>query len=234
MYLFDSQRRRGEIKSYNLQCNAITKYLENNDESYINYPLNIQDLGMDFHISTNPCNNWYHIFVNDDNYNIQDKIKFLLFLYKIKHLKTNFLIEFYNICILYNKADYFYDDISSLLSNIISKNTNDFNFIEHRDHKDNNIINIVKKIKHKKALSIINMYNINTNDNKNENLDNHNNKAIENDKLTCMICMDCQINTCIKKCGHSSFCYDCVRLIDQCPICRVNFCKSDLIKIYFC
>ncbi len=49
----------------------------------------------------------------------------------------------------------------------------------------------------------------------------------------CVICMERQIDTCIKICGHLGFCFECSMNMNRCPICRVAYNPDiDLQKVY--
>lgn len=57
------------------------------------------------------------------------------------------------------------------------------------------------------------------------------NKPIEEKK--CIICMEHDIDTVIKLCGHRGYCFICANKMFQCPICRINYNPdNDILKCY--
>lgn len=54
-------------------------------------------------------------------------------------------------------------------------------------------------------------------------------KEGEMNRRLCNVCMVNEIN-CIQNCGHFSFCSDCIRKVDKCPLCRENI--TSHIKFY--
>ena len=52
----------------------------------------------------------------------------------------------------------------------------------------------------------------------------------END--LCIICMEKEKTTAIKKCGHFLYCNECGKLTNKCPACRTLYLESDLLRIY--
>ena len=48
----------------------------------------------------------------------------------------------------------------------------------------------------------------------------------------CVICMENRIDSVFSSCGHSAVCMPCGALITQCPMCRKDFSREHLIKMF--
>jgi hypothetical protein len=51
----------------------------------------------------------------------------------------------------------------------------------------------------------------------------------DNDKITCIICMDNCIDTIIYPCKHFHCCYYCLQTINKCPTCNTKIIKKEVI-----
>ena len=228
-YVFDCFVKRFKISLNQLKDlaveNAIKNMVNGVDRSFIDYLLTIEDFGLEFSISSNNVN-WYFKLIQNSHLSFDQKLDFLMSLHQIKKLEPNFMIEFYNISLILDKALLFYDNIITMLTKFMKLNTQNFDFLHCKDSDGKNIIDVLEKIKHKKPLSIIRMYNVQAIQD-----ENNNNNDTEKPSL-CVICMNNKVNTCIKKCGHASFCSDCVNNGNKCPMCNCDYKTKDLIKIY--
>jgi len=51
-------------------------------------------------------------------------------------------------------------------------------------------------------------------------------------KTQCIVCMDNTLSYLSLKCGHLCMCTNCAHKLDQCPMCREPFQKTDLLHVY--
>lgn len=229
-YVFDRFVKRFKISLNQLKDfaveNAVKNMVSGVDRSFIDYLLTIEDVGLEFSISSNNVN-WYFKLIQNSNLSFDQKLDFLMSLHSIKELEPNFMIEFYNISLILDKALLFYDNIVTMLTKFLKLNTKNFDFLHCKDSDGKNIIDVLEKIKHKKPLSIIRMYDI-------QKIQDENNDSTDTTEKPslCMICMNNKVNTCIKKCGHASFCSDCINNLNICPVCKCDYKTKDLIKIF--
>jgi len=54
----------------------------------------------------------------------------------------------------------------------------------------------------------------------------------KNDENECIICMEEVRNSVVSACGHFCMCMECALNLDKCPVCRVDYNKSQVLKVF--
>jgi len=71
-----------------------------------------------------------------------------------------------------------------------------------------------------------------TSNNNSNNNDNTNTPNEEDDGNNCVVCMSATAEVAIIVCGHLALCMDCASKLKSCPLCRVPYTPTQILKIF--